>query len=963
MLATRHPTRETRHSVLDTRHRLPLYKRANSGVNALYLFQHVEDAWQAGLAAEVERLSRQAMAGRAVWCVTGSFLQAHWIRSHRLRAGHSLFGLEFIDLRTVRQRLCRRNGLPSPSFGRETLRLILQNALGEDPVHASMADHLLIALDEFALSGFACDGRLEDVLRILGVPLPAWETVAQLFQSPYWRPRVDERLRQLAAKANPRFELCVYGLGSLELRQTDLLIAAARSAEAFTFWLPQPLTAGDIDFPNLERLEQETGAVREICAASGADQPFGWVLESRQGFSGPVSRRPQLVCTGRPADEVDAVVQLVAEAFLGGCRDVLVAVPEHDPFGVIIVDALSAAGIAVADEVRRNSHGNRGIELQKTLAQLHGRDRTLRSLWRLFELLVLDETVLGRLRRRLASHFDERQAASLEAILPGLVPREWEAGLLRLLAPWPERAAFEDLAASWRQALDDTNALAGLAGLRPFRLDTGDLEPLWHEVADFLRGRLISGRLFADFLYELLNQPRRLQLGAGRTAWVCVASARHALATAYDAIIVPRCSGEGWPRVTTENPLFTDLAREEMQRRYHFNWQGRFDKQRLELDHYLHLLVQARKELCFTYTTADELGETVVPNEIITFLQSGMRSRQRAFVRAGRVPPAPIEGLNHFGSVRARRTDGNAPFDEYLLSFEGAGLPVTPWPPSALDTVLRRPATFAFKQVFGCAREYDREFRREFKLTLGRVIHRWLGQVFGESGSGSTLATGLALGLGSGCCDAGVIRDRLRQRLRDVQKAYLQGLSEAQRCVWWESIVRQAAWVCDRFIDQLAEPLARSPWLAAEFPLDVTLPGPEPLALYGRADLVLLDQADVKAANLVLVDFKTSKRKPTIKPADGCGLQFYAYQWMCEAAGAQSARVFVTRVGANDDLNLGSHGKAAAATRSTLARIQNRACFGCGDSEARNGDREILPIATVPINSAVLRGKRKLTLG
>ncbi|MBV8899774.1 MAG: PD-(D/E)XK nuclease family protein [Verrucomicrobia bacterium] len=933
-------------------------------MNALYLFHHVEDAWQAGLAAEVERLSRQAMAGRAVWFVTGSFLQAHWLRSHQLRAGRSLFGLEFIDLRTVRQRLCRRNGLPSPSFGRETLRLILQNALGEDPVHASMADHLLIALDEFALSGFTCSGRLEDVLRILRVPAPAWETVAQLFHSPYWRPRVDERLRQSAARAHPPFELCVYGLGSLELRQTDLLIAAARSAEAFSFWLPQPLPTADADFQNLERLEQETGAERDICAASGVDQPFGWVLESRQGFSGPVSRRPQLVCAGRPADEVDAVVQLVAEALLGGCRDVLVAVPEHDPFGMIIVDALSSAGIAVADEVRRNAHGNRGIELQKTLARLHGRDRTPRALWRMFELLVLDESVLGRLRQRLAKHFDERQAASLEAILPGLVPPEWESGLLRLLAPWPERAAFEDLAASWRQALEDANALADLPGLRPFRLDTGDLEPLWHEVADFLRGRLISGRLFADFLYDLLNQPRRLQLGAGRTAWVCVASARRALGTAYDAIIVPRCSGEGWPRVTTENPLLTDLARAEMRSRYRFNWQGKLDKQRLELDYYLHLLVQARKELCFTYTTADALGETVVPNEIITFLQSGSHSRPRAFVRAGQVPPAPIEGLTHFASVRARRTDARLPFDEYSLSFEGAGLRVKPWSPSVLDKVLSQPATFAFKQVFGCAREYDREFRREFRLTLGRVIHCWLGQIFGESGSGSTLATGLALGLSSGCCDADAVRDRLRQRLREVQDTHLRRLSEAQRCVWWESILRQAAWVCDRFVEQLAGPLARSPWLAAEFPMEVTLPGPDPLALCGRIDLVLLDRADVKAANLVVVDFKTSKRKPAPKPAGGSGLQFHAYRWMCEALGAQTTRILVTRIGGTDEVNPGADEQAAAALRSTLAAIQRRACFGYGgDPGSRDAQDEVLPIATVPINSAVLRAKRRLTLG
>ncbi|MBV8901877.1 MAG: hypothetical protein JOY92_17385, partial [Verrucomicrobia bacterium] len=131
-----------------------------------------------------------------------------------------------------------------------------------------------------------------------------------------------------------------------------------------------------------------------------------------------------------------------------------------------------------------------------------------------------------------------------------------------------------------------------------------------------------------------------------------------------------------------------------------------------------------------------------------------------------------------------------------------------------------------------------------------------------------------------------------------------------------------------------------------------------------RIDLVLLDRADVKAANLVAVDFKTSRRKTTIKAAGGCSFQFYAYRWMCEALGAQTTRILVTRVGANDEINPKAGEEAAAQVRSTLARIQCRGCFGYGsDAEARNGDDEALPIATVPINSAVLRAKRKLTLG
>jgi hypothetical protein len=85
---------------------------------------------------------------------------------------------------------------------------------------------------------------------------------------------------------------------------------------------------------------------------------------------------------------------------------------------------------------------------------------------------------------------------------------------------------------------------------------------------------------------------------------------------------------------------------------------------------------------------------------------------------------------------------------------------------------------------------------------------------------------------------------------------------------------------------------------------------------------------------------------------------------MCEALGAQTTRILVTRIGGNDEINPGADEQTAAAIRSALARIQSRSCFGYGsDPEARNGgNNEVLPIATVPINSAVLREKRKLTL-
>ncbi|HEY0790191.1 MAG TPA: PD-(D/E)XK nuclease family protein [Chthoniobacterales bacterium] len=927
-------------------------------LDAINLFQHVEDAWEGGLAEELGRLSRAALDGETVWFATGSFLQATWLRARALRAGQSLFGLEFMDLRTLRRRLCEVYHLPSPSFGRETLRLILQNALGEDPVHASMAEHLLVALDEFALSGFDCEDRLEEVLEVLRVPRQAWPTVTQLFHSDFWRPRVDQRLRELAQPGQAGGQWCAFGLSGGDLRESDLLTAGARSVRRFSWWFPLPVMGRRSDFLALEQLEAATGIGHQICPAAPVDQPFSWVLEAWQGFGGSGGRAPAVVCAERPAAEASAVVQLVADALVAGHANVLVVVPEQDAFGAVVVDALSEAGIAVADDLRRNSHGSRSRELQKTLAALHGRERSLTQVWRLLELIVEDPVELVRLRRRLTRQFDKRQTPVLEALLPGLVPPAWEPYFLRMFVPWPERAAFEDLAASWSRVLDDANALSGLPGVRAVKLDTGDLEPLWQELAAFLQGHLISGPLFAEFLLELLDEPSRLQAGVGRTARVCVSSACRALATSWDVVIISRCSGPGWPRLTTENPLLGDLAQAEMQRRYQFTWRGAPEKRRLELESYLHLLTHTQKHLSFLYSAADELGDPVVPNEVITFLEYAVHV-DPIFFRTDPAPPAPPPSppktLERFAHVWTQRTDAQSPYNEY--SFVFAGLSYGPWSPSVLERVLGQPATFAYQHVFGCEREHDREFRRQFGRALGQLCHGWMGRVLGEADQ--PLAAGLAFGAGAEPLSAAELRCRMTARLEQEVSRFDGSISSPQRCVWWESVLQQAEWTCRQFIHHVASYLEKSPWLAAEYPVEVCLPAPDPLALKGRFDLLLLTAPDLPEADVLVIDFKTSRRTTLLK--DGSSLQFHGYRWMCEALGVRSARILVARPGGCTELDFARCTESGAASRGTLARIQNELCFGYGTGAGGDCGNEHLPIATVPLNGEVLRHKHRLT--
>ena len=97
-------------------------------MNYLHLFNHARDAWEYNLADWLERCSRDCLSGKKAWFVTGSYMQANWLRRQALSEGKTLFGIQFFDIRLLRQHLCQLLGLPSPSFGHETLRILLEAA-------------------------------------------------------------------------------------------------------------------------------------------------------------------------------------------------------------------------------------------------------------------------------------------------------------------------------------------------------------------------------------------------------------------------------------------------------------------------------------------------------------------------------------------------------------------------------------------------------------------------------------------------------------------------------------------------------------------------------------------------------------------------------------------------------------------------------------------------------------------
>ena len=120
---------------------------------SIQLFNHVDDAWADGLRDWLEKGSESALSGQKVWLICRSFVQANWLRRRLLEEGKTLMGVRFLDLRRLRRELCLRADLPTPSFGRETLSLILRANMTEAEAASAYAGQLLDAMDNLAACG------------------------------------------------------------------------------------------------------------------------------------------------------------------------------------------------------------------------------------------------------------------------------------------------------------------------------------------------------------------------------------------------------------------------------------------------------------------------------------------------------------------------------------------------------------------------------------------------------------------------------------------------------------------------------------------------------------------------------------------------------------------------------------------------------------------------------------------
>ena len=920
-------------------------------MNRIHLFNHARDAWEYNLADWLECCSRECLSGQEAWFVTGSYMQANWLRRQALSEGKTLFGIQFFDIRLLRQHLCQLLGIPSPSFGHETLRVLLEAAAVEEEYTATSS--LLDALDELTGSGWLVANDFEAALQLLRVPDVLKNAVRQLACSEYWKPRVDLLLSERAVR-NRSLALGVYGLDAESFKDLNLLLAASREAAYSDFWFAQPLGKEGVAFQWIATLEQELQAEIDVCPTGKASRPYENFLAHWQGGGERNVQCPEILVTNRWQDEIQGVVIQVCHALSVGARDVLVVAPENSPTGRALVHELVSRGIAVVDEFRETAVPAPPIEIQIRIARYLTEEREPELFLRIVQGLLRSPKRYKEFRDAVFRAFDVQQTRSINGLITDQVRERfaWLADLEAVLVSWPEKDDWETFQQRWVLLLE---RLWDLCAKHPEELiqlvwSVAGLEPLWHEVEIFLEGRSLSSRLFLKYLCDLLSaQPRSPHPGSHhRYAKVVVAPPSKAHSTSWEYIILTDAILEGWIPKTVANSVLADEQRMRLRRDGYFLAVGS-EKRQVRQERFLQLAYHAQKHLVLARYERDEEGIEAGANDLATFAEAFLRARVTRF----RSAPRNRTSLSRFEAVWSSRLNSELPFDEYFLSFGGGEFPSTPWHPSALEAVFKTPATFAFSSMYGCRREFDRAFFRSAQMTIGRIAHRWLQSAFGKNAQFTPFWQSHNW---SPEQEIELFNSRL-------EIAFQRARSEIQGPdLWWDTVLNKAFWLALRMLERAGAYFYPEGYYQSEGEWEgVWNTAAGDLALNGRTDLMLSDLAGLGEASVRILDFKTSKQVRTFDPENGDGLQFLGYQLLAKINGARSVEAVVVAPDQSKQIVLPSEADLASLI-GLLAHLQTSQSFGRRPAVKWEAT-EKLPIATFPIPAEILEKKLALTWG
>ncbi len=917
----------------------------------LHLYSHAGDAWESGLGEWLRRRSLAACAGGQTWFVTNSSQQATWIREQALHSGLTLFGIQFMGCRCLRQRLSRLAGLPSPVFGRETLRLLVDAALsaGQTQNIKPRGNALLSALDELAASGWLDGFGAPAAFRLLGIsgsPL-----ISRLVESDLWRPRTDRNLKRLA-RQKKGVALGIYGFDAISRHETELLVAALRGVTEGRIWVHQPLSAESPNFDWIELLETQLGAEPEICPAGSTPRPFELFVEAWNGAGPRDIATPELIRSVTWSDQVKAIVEYVAGILAMGLSKIVIAVPDNSLTGPAIIRELSSRRIAVTDDVREPVQPSPQAELTGLVTRFLTEQRIIEVFLAILSRCLKNPDHFGRIREEIFRGFETYQTRDMKFLvsLPGLP--EYVGRLFESLPAAPETGSWDELVEFWQQIRRELTAF--LLGW-PEEMDQYDLTDApsgipWDEVGSLLQGMAIPALLFFQFVRDLLSGPLVPQTGTVlRYANVVVTTASRQFGCTCDYLVLADAHTDCWPPAPLENPILRDAAKKTLQNRLILTTN---EERRLYEERVLHLIYHSRRGVAFSCYQSNEKGEKLIPSNWITFCDLSLKPKLLSFAPKPPAPCSPSPAVQRLREIHLNRTDPNQPFDAYFLNFETAQLPKRAWKPSDLQSVRETPATFAFKSVFRCEMQRDQAFARNQKFALGTIVHSLLEKAFHSPQEFARLTDSLALSSTSREDMTAALKKKIQSAAVSVAEERATGGSH----FWWRSVLHKAVWIAEQIVQNMSvDPLQ---WFSSEYQV-TSVDTPGKLYLRGRADLIISDRPALTNSVVTVIDFKSSMLENTSSVQNRSLLQFCGYASLMDSLGVAETKLeLVTPVEASTipDVKIAE----AQAAYEELGRIQETLCFGRRGNALNRFERsEDLPIATLPLDRLMLAQKRE----
>jgi PD-(D/E)XK nuclease superfamily protein len=923
---------------------------------SIHLFNHVDDAWEHDLRCWLEEGTKAALSGQKVWMVCRSFLQANWLRRRAMEERKPIMGVRFFDLRRLRRELCLRAGLPTPSFGRETLSLLLRARMEETEASSAFAGQVLDSLDDLAACGWLDRFGSSAALDFLDIPQKLRGPAEHIIDSLFWRPKVDRALAEAAIKI-PGLRIGFFGLDARSLNQQELLAAAVSAGEDGRFWLAQPFVGEEIFMHWIGRLESCMGGVVTVTPSEGRSRPYEDLVSRFLYASGPPVNLPRLVRAERWSDQVRAIVAIVQKEFEQGSGNIAVMVPEGSPTGPTLVEALVSAGIAVADEFRSGPMLGHSESVHRWLTEWIGGPKTPEKVLEFFNLLGRNPESFARFRRHLFRRFDERQTRSISQLLLSDSSYPWSRDLLNIGSDWPESGAWKQLEAEWRKTLLRFKEFLLRNGniFRPVTISLEPLQPNWDEIRNALGDLVLSSQVFLRFVGEsLANAGRVSHPGAShRYAPVVVSTTGQLHATSWDSVVLTDGVGDLWSRLTTRDSLLGQEFRKSA-RKQDFLLMSLQEESLLQEDSILQLLLQARRSATICFYDKEENGEEVDANRFVTFLRRGLHAEPERFEAP---PAASNEAFSHISRIRELRCDPEQPFDEYLLNFSSLGLSAVAWSASELQTAVAAPGSFAFRLLFGLKRSWDLAFERDEHRTLGIAVHAVLAQIL-KNPFGELFRNGLS-----------ELREsiRLKEILEPNGNRHLgkivRELNIPRDDLWWRSVTDKAVYLVESMLKEVDGLLEKFPFGASEHATGEIIVRAPQMNLKGQFDLLLANTDSIEGAETAIVDFKTTNSMRQLKPETGEGFQLVAYHLLVQAMGAASCQQIALMPMGAKDLSVGKAWEAVEAKLLELAWMQASNCFGHAPLlRTEFGVRESLPLATLPIPAWVLRKKRTVTL-